>query len=882
MAGGSRIIAFGSGAEGAASTNTEIEGATDAPIELVEAWIEPASQPEIDLTGYEAPLETHGRSTEWLAPTLAAVTVAGWTGFFLWVNRDLGNVAPKEIVGLIANWATPVLLVCVGWLISMRTSRREAVRFGNVAHLLSIESARLEERLTVVNRELSLAREFIAAQSRDLESLGRIATDRLSQNADRLQELVKDNSAQVDAIAGVSTTALDNMEKLRGQLPVIASSAKDVANNIAHAGRTAQSHLAEMVNGFTRLNSFGEASERHVASLRERIDAALTSFKTQLDHLQGDLDTRLGEMERRSGSLRSELDSHEVEALSAIRSRAAALAEELEQARTLMDSNEAESLTSLRARLTTLRDESTALTRALRDGETGAMQGLQQSTERMDKEIRRTIEMLDTLDKQAVAAARARIVALTEEAGNFDARLAERNRQFSEETDKRLEQAKERHDAEVERLSELLQLLDSNIEERRNQHELQSRRIASHGEAIAARIEVLNERIAAVAAFGNMTEESLSRSLQALADRLVASRDALAGTDGAIAQLTDDSVRLLELIQASAEKSRNEIPAALATGEAQLSELEQRIGELFSTVERAAAQGSELSQNVALTRASISQSLGEIGALQEGLEQGASRHGQTLEQLRATLHDVSSDSTELAERAQGELTTAIERLAAAAREAVTTLENSSQGTINAIAEKLGDESAAAVERTLRVRTAEAIAQLEQSTDHAAGISREAAIQLRDQLAKVDELTGNLERRVAQARERAEEQVDGDFARRVALITESLNSNAIDIAKALSTEVTDTAWAAYLRGDRGVFTRRAVRLLDSSEAKSVSQIYDEDREFREHVSRYIHDFEGMLRQLLSTRDGHALGVTLLSSDMGKLYVALAQGIERLRN
>ena len=48
-----------------------------------------------------------------------------------------------------------------------------------------------------------------------------------------------------------------------------------------------------------------------------------------------------------------------------------------------------------------------------------------------------------------------------------------------------------------------------------------------------------------------------------------------------------------------------------------------------------------------------------------------------------------------------------------------------------------------------------------------------------------------------------------------------------------------------------------------------------------MSRYIHDFEAMLRQVLSTRDGNALGVTLLSSDMGKLYVALAQAIERLR-
>jgi len=48
-----------------------------------------------------------------------------------------------------------------------------------------------------------------------------------------------------------------------------------------------------------------------------------------------------------------------------------------------------------------------------------------------------------------------------------------------------------------------------------------------------------------------------------------------------------------------------------------------------------------------------------------------------------------------------------------------------------------------------------------------------------------------------------------------------------------------------------------------------------------VNRYIHDFEAMLRAILTERDGSPLGVTLLSSDMGKLYVALAQAIERLR-
>jgi hypothetical protein len=114
-----------------------------------------------------------------------------------------------------------------------------------------------------------------------------------------------------------------------------------------------------------------------------------------------------------------------------------------------------------------------------------------------------------------------------------------------------------------------------------------------------------------------------------------------------------------------------------------------------------------------------------------------------------------------------------------------------------------------------------------------------------------------------------------------LLIESLNSTAIDVTKILSNDVTDSAWAAYLKGDRGVFTRRAVRLLDQSDTREIMSHYDSDPEFRDQVNRYIHDFEAMLRRILADRDSSALGVTILSSDMGKLYVALAQAIERIR-
>ena len=119
----------------------------------------------------------------------------------------------------------------------MRNSRREAARFGEAARDAGAANPPLlERRLAVVNRELSLARDFIAAQSRDLESLGRVASERLSQHADRLQGLIRDNGAQVEAIGRVSTTALENMDRLRDDLPVISNSARDVASQIGHAG----------------------------------------------------------------------------------------------------------------------------------------------------------------------------------------------------------------------------------------------------------------------------------------------------------------------------------------------------------------------------------------------------------------------------------------------------------------------------------------------------------------------------------------------------------------------------------------------------------------------------------------------------------------------
>ena len=877
MSGETRVIAFGSGEQEPKREELPLTEELEVAGPEAEAEINTAAEVEWE----DSPVK---RPRDWLLPALAAVAVIAWSAFFIWTRQAEFTAAPQSATWseLISDWAVPVLLIGTVWLLLMRNSRREAVRFGNTARMLSDEAARLEARLSTVNRELSLAREFIGAQSRDLEALGRRATERLSKNADELDGLVKDNSARLEAIGNVSEAALDNMEKLRGQLPVIASSAKDITNNIASAGRTAHSQLSEMIKGFERLNEFGQVSEQQVQTLRGAVDEAIAEFARQCEQLDEIASNRFNALAERGEEFRTQLATQETDALAALRARGEALAEELVQARQQFDQQEAESLTSLRARLTALRDESTAVARAMREGEDRAIENWRTSIEQMKEEVTLAAAALEQADMAAVDAAKARLTTLSEEALAMEERIAERNRSFDEEVERRRSDAEASDGQIIARLSERLAAFDAEIEQRRTAHEQQSAAIAAHSEAIAQRLDACERRLSEIAGLSDSTEASIAAGMNSLGEKLAAARSELEIAGSEISELTDASASLLSLIENSASLSRDDLQQALQMCVERISVGESQVESLIESVREADKHGENLTHSVTAAEENLTLIATEISDRQEALERHGAAYQTKLDELRSVLEAIEQQSDRLAEKAQGELSEAIKRLGESANEAASAISEKGAGAISQFAEKLGEESAAAVEKAIQESITQTAGKLDEATSQATSVSREATVQLRDQLAKVNELVGNLERRVAYTRERAEEQVDNDFSRRVALITESLNSNAIDIERAIATDVSDTAWASYLRGDRGIFTRRAVNLIESGEARAIAQVFENDSDFREHVSRYIHDFEAILRQVLSTRDGHALGVTLLSSDMGKLYVALAQAIERLRD
>ena len=96
----------------------------------------------------------------------------------------------------------------------------------------------------------------------------------------------------------------------------------------------------------------------------------------------------------------------------------------------------------------------------------------------------------------------------------------------------------------------------------------------------------------------------------------------------------------------------------------------------------------------------------------------------------------------------------------------------------------------------------------------------------------------LEAHIEQTSKDQREKDSEEFAKRVALLMDSMHSAAIDVSKILSDEIDERAWDAYLKGNRGVFTSRAVRLIGGSETRAIRAHFDSDGEFQRSVNRYV--------------------------------------------
>src|SRR5690606_7395288 len=173
--------------------------------------------------------------------------------------------------------------------------------------------------------------------------------------------------------------------------------------------------------------------------------------------------------------------------------------------------------------------------------------------------------------------------------------------------------------------------------ERQQEHLAHVAGLAERGDALAERLSAMSVEMDRLAAQGRQTQDGLTESAAGLAARLAESRAVIDDSGAKVARLTDDSVRLLELIRSSAEHSGRDLPEALNQAEQRLIAFEQQAHTLSELIARTGDRGAALADHVEAARSSGTATLEELTSLEERLSDLAQRSDALAAQARDEL-----------------------------------------------------------------------------------------------------------------------------------------------------------------------------------------------------------------------------------------------------
>jgi hypothetical protein len=407
----------------------------------------------------------------------------------------------------------------------------------------------------------------------------------------------------------------------------------------------------------------------------------------------------------------------------------------------------------------------------------------------------------------------------------------------------------------------------------------------STGRALVERLSTgmadVEQRLERLDQSGTARTEQLSTALAALSDHANRLSTTLAGAGEAADGFIARSEALLTALDASAREIDETLPAALARLDDHAAHSRAQIDAMLPAVGDVEAGATGALDRLAQTERLLQQQREAIELFGQSADRQLQSGKRAAGELTAALNEADAQMTAVADGSGPQLIDVMLRVRDAASQAADRARETFERIVPQAAASIAHAADKALQDVVTERIEKQVLAVAEAAERAVDAANAAAAMLQEQIGRVEQGASVLEARVEAAREQADQGNRESFSRRASLLMEALNSTAIDVAKIFSNDVSDSAWAAYLKGDRGVFTRRAVRLLEAGESRTILTYHESDPEFREQVNRYIHDFEAMLRNILATRDGNQVAVTLLSSDMGKLYVALAQAIERLR-
>ena len=435
--------------------------------------------------------------------------------------------------------------------------------------------------------------------------------------------------------------------------------------------------------------------------------------------------------------------------------------------------------------------------------------------------------------------------------------------------------------------SGLLTLGEDSSSQLRAAEALLQRVQAWHAEASAR----ADAAVAALASHHARIDEASRESTAAIAKRSYALDAAVDGVLGRVETVMAEVGQQLDATLARIDSGLDGAGRQLTLlGEEGVRLFSQRLDALIDSSRTLESRLADHGRAADALQAALAQGVETAGAITSPLESASAilaaldAQGDAMRDRMAALTTQLVASLEACESALARFDAGAEALEAGRLRLVETV----SGTVGTLAEASATQDAAEA-RLAALATAmagqfeaasAALADMEAAASRATAGSQRAAEAAVGRMLGLVEAVSQTEARIGEVETRFAQRERGTLARDASRLLSGLSAHVGEMAHLLQLDVPEEHWRNWLRGDRSALPGVVRPLLEADDQRRLRRHIEHDPAFRTESLRFLDQFEALIGRLLGDRDGEGLAATILSSDIGKLYVRLAEAAGRI--
>lgn len=352
--------------------------------------------------------------------------------------------------------------------------------------------------------------------------------------------------------------------------------------------------------------------------------------------------------------------------------------------------------------------------------------------------------------------------------------------------------------------------------------------------------------------------QQVNTDLAGLTAPLKETQTASEALTAAVAGLRESTLQTVDILGQTLPEKTVEASRASET-------LQTELHALTAAIDTAHDRAVALSQPLAEGRAAIDAASDHFTAQRDAIATGGEALVVELNQARNLMAEVEEQTRDTSLAAATRLVDAMTRVREVATQATGTMRDMLDGLIA----ESRDSLSRAADDAMRASFAIPVADKAREAEAAAAAAAERTAQSMAVLAQTLKL---LEDRTNARLATLEEDRQQEIWAAAALLRERLNSAGLTLAAALDKPMSDDDWAIWRKGERGMFNRRTLSLLDRRDRRDLHAALAANPELKAAAQRYAAEFAALADRLPT------LANMLQSSEPGRIAAALGEALE----